>query len=148
MKNTLHGYMTIEAALLMPMVWFALFFMIFAGFFQYDRCIAEQDSKIIVLRASDMRKKEEAKVIQKVLDKGELAGKKRLLFSNPVQREFHISKDRAIMKIRGKVNTVLNNLIKESALTVFEYAAEYEAENFEPVSFIRMCRRIENYAGS
>ena len=48
MKNTLSGYMTVEAALLMPMVWFSLFFVMFAGFFLYDRCIAEQDSKIIV----------------------------------------------------------------------------------------------------
>lgn len=46
-KNTLHGYMTVEAALLMPMIWFTLFFMIFVGFFQYDRCIAEQDGKFI-----------------------------------------------------------------------------------------------------
>ena len=78
MKHTLHGYMTVEAALLMPMVLFSLFFIIFAGFFQYDRCIAEQDGKMIVVRASDMREKDEAKVIRKVMEKGELAGKKKL----------------------------------------------------------------------
>lgn len=148
MKNTLHGYMTVEASLLMPMVWFSLFFMIFAGFFQYDRCIAEQDSKVIVLRASEMREKEEAKVIQKVMEKGELAGKKKLLFSDSIQKELYLSKDKAKMKISGKVNTILDSLVKESDLKFFAYAAEYEAEKYDPVQFIRICRRIENYAGN
>ncbi len=52
MKNTLHGYMTVEAALIMPIVWFAIFFLIFAGFFQYDRCVAQQDCRVMVDRKS------------------------------------------------------------------------------------------------
>ena len=106
MKNTLSGYMTVEAALLMPMVWFSLFFVMFAGFFLYDRCIAEQDSKIIVMRASEERETDEAKVIRKVMEKGDLAGKKKLLFSNGVQKELHISDEKAKIKISGGVNTV------------------------------------------
>ena len=116
MKNTLSGYMTVEAALLMPMVWFSLFFVMFAGFFLYDRCIAEQDSKIIVMRASEERETDEAKVIRKVMEKGDLAGKKKLLFSNGVQKELHISGEKAKIKISGGVNTVLNGLVKEGGL--------------------------------
>ena len=148
MKNTLYGYMTVEASLVMPIVWFCLFLMIFAGFFQYDRCIAEQDSKIIVLRASEMRGKNEAEVIQKVMENSELAGKKKLLFSNSVQKEFHMSGDKATMKISGKVNTILNDLIKENNFNIFAFTAEYEAENYDPVGFIRLCRRVEKYAGN
>lgn len=147
MKNTWNGYMTVEAALLMPMVWFSLFFMIFAGFFLYDRCIAEQDSKIIVMRASQERGTDEAKVIRKVMEKGELAGKKKLLFSNAVQKELHVSEDTAKIKISGRVNTILDNLVKEGSLSVFAYASEYEAEKNDPVQLVRICRRMEKYAG-
>lgn len=146
--NTLHGYMTVEAALLMPMVWFTLFFIIFVGFFQYDRCIAEQDGKLIVVRASEMREKEKVQAVQNVIERGELAGKKKLLFSNSIQKDFHISKDKAEIKISGSVNTVLNSLVKESNFRVFTYAAEYEAKNYDPVRFIRTCRRLGSYAGS
>ena len=148
MKNTLNGYMTVEAALLMPMVWFSLFFVMFAGFFLYDRCIAEQDSKIIVMRASEERETDEAKVIRKVMEKGDLAGKKKLLFSNGVQKELHISDEKAKIKKRGGVNTVLNGLVKEGDLGMFAYSSEYEAEKNDPVGFIRRCRRIEKYAGN
>lgn len=147
MKNTLNGYMTVEAALLMPMVWFSMFFMIFAGFFLYDRCIAEQDSKMIVMRASEERESDEARVIRKVMEKGDLAGKKKLLFSRDVQKEFNISGDKAKMKISGRVNTILSRLVRKSDLGVFAYSAEYEAERNDPVGFIRACRRVEKYAG-
>ena len=147
MHNTLHGYMTIEAALLMPMVWFSLFFLIFAGFFQYDRCVAEQDGKIIVLRASEVRGRDEASVIRTVMEKGELAGKKKLLFSEDVQRELHITKNKAKIKISGKVNTILGSLIKGTKYPVFSYGAEYEAKKYDPAQVVRICRRIVNDAG-
>lgn len=146
MKNTWNGYMTVEAALLIPMVWFSLFFVIFTGFFLYDRCIAEQDSKIIVMRASQERETDEAKVIRKVMEKGELAGRKKLLFSNAVQKELQVSEDKAKIKISGRVNTILDSLVKEGFLSAFTYAAEYEAEKNDPVQLIRTCRRIEKYA--
>lgn len=148
MKYKLHGYMTAEAALLMPMVWFALFFFIFAGFFQYDRCIAEQDGKIIVLRASEMRGMDEASVIRTVMEKGELAGKKKLLFSDGVQKELLITKDRAKIKISGKVKTILNGFVKDKKFSVFSYGAEYEAKKYDPVRIIRICRRLESYGGN
>lgn len=147
MKNTLCGYMTVEAALLMPIVWFAVFFLIFVGFFQYDRCIAQQDCGVIVMRASDLREKDEAKVLRTVLEKGELASGKKLLFSSSVHKDFHMSENKVRMQIDGSVNTILNRLVKETNLNAFAYTSEYETEKYDPVRFIRVCRRIEKYAG-
>ena len=131
----------------MPIVWFVLFFFIFAGFFQYDRCIAEEDSRTIVLRTSQMHRKDEASLVRSVLEKGELAGKKKLLFSDGVQRELNLTGGKAKIKINGRVNTILNSLIDEAEVPVFSYETEYEMRKYEPVSVIRMCRRIETYAG-
>lgn len=147
-NNTLNGYMTLEAALLMPIVWFTLFFVLFAGFFQYDRCIAEQDGKLITIRAVEMREKEEAKVLQSVMGKEELAGGKKLLFSHFIKKELHMSDDKAKIEISGQINTVLSGLLEESGLSVFSYTAKYEAEQYDPTGFIRMCRRVKTYAGS
>lgn len=148
MKHTLHGYMTLEAALVMPLVWFSLFFMIFAGFFQYDRCIAEQDGKRIILRASEMRGKDEATVIRTVMGDGELAGEKKLLFSDAAQKELQVKRDKARIKISGRVNTILDSFVNGGNFQVFSYGAEYEVKKYDPVHFIRTCRRIENYAGN
>lgn len=131
----------------MPMAWFTLFFMIFAGFFQYDRCIAEQDGKRALLRASEMRDEDEAAVIRKVMGNGELAGKKKLLFSEGIRRELRVKKDKAEIKTGGRIRTILNCFVKEGVFSVFSYAGEYEVKKYDPVHFIRICRRIENYGG-
>lgn len=144
MKNTLHGYMTLEATLLMPMVWLSLFFIIFAGFFQYDRCVAEQDCRVIILRASEMRGKDEASVIRTVMERGELAGEKKLLFSDGVQKKLDVTGDKVRIRISGKVNTILKSFVKGEGFNVFSYRAEYETEKYDPVRFIRLCRRMES----
>lgn len=148
MEHKLNGFMTVEAALLMPMAWFALFFLIFAGIFQYDRCIAEQDGRRIVLRASQMRGKDEAAVTQSVLAKGELAGESKMLFGSDLQRDLELTNNRVKMTIKGKVNTILNSLVRAEDVPVFAYGTEYETKKYDPVLAIRTCRRIEHYAGN
>lgn len=139
----LNGYMTLEAALLMPIVWFLMFFLMFAGFFQYDRCIAEQDSKIIALRSSTMREKDEAEILRKAMEGGELTSRKKLLFSDNIGRELHMTQNKVTIKISGKVNTILNSLVKEGNLAVFSYAAAYEVKTYDPVQDTRIRKRIE-----
>lgn len=46
------GYFTLEAALLMPMVFAVYCFLFYIGFYQYDRCLAEQDLRLALLRGS------------------------------------------------------------------------------------------------
>lgn len=147
MKHRLQGSMTLEAALIMPMVWFSLFFIIFAGFFQYDRCIAEQDGKRIILRASEMRGADEATVIRTVMGGGELAGEKKLLFSDAVEKKLEVARDKIRIKISGRVNTILDSFVRDGNIPVFSYGAEYEVKKYDPVHFIRTCRRIENGEG-
>lgn len=142
--KTLNGSMTIEAALLMPIVWFSMFFLIFVGFFQYDRCVAEQDSKIIALHSSVMREKDEAEVLRGAMENGELTGKKKLLFSNSVRRELHMTKNKVTIKISGKVNTILNSLWKEGNLAVFSYDATYEVKTYDPVKDVRIRKRLKD----
>ena len=51
-RTYLCGYMTIEASLIIPLVIGTYFFLIFAGFFLYNKCILTQDTYIICYRAS------------------------------------------------------------------------------------------------
>lgn len=146
MKKRVNGYMTLEAAMLMPLVWFVLFFAVFMGFFLYDRCIAEQDCKIILLQTSNMEEKDEAEIIRKIKERVNLADKKKLLFSNSVEQQFHVTDQKAVIKIKGTVPTVLNGLLKDGRFSFFSYASEYETDRYDPVKFIRNCRRLKKYA--
>ena len=46
--------MTLEASLIMPLVLYVCIFIIYAGFYQYDRCIMQQDIYRAALRGSSL----------------------------------------------------------------------------------------------
>lgn len=48
--NAADAYFTVDAALIMPMVLALYVLIIYASFFMYDRCIAEQDAYILCMR--------------------------------------------------------------------------------------------------
>lgn len=144
-EKKLNGYMTLEAAMIVPIVWFTLFFAIFTGFYLYDRCIAEQDCKIILMQASNMEKNNDAEIVRKINEKVNLADKKKLLFSNSVSKDIQVTDKKAEIEIRGNIPTILNSLMKDNGLSPFTYAAAYETDRYEPVRFIRNCRRVKGY---
>ena len=51
-KKKLHGYFTVEAAMIIPIVIFIIAFLIYAAFLVYGRCIMIQDSYLLALEAS------------------------------------------------------------------------------------------------
>ncbi len=144
-KRKLNAYMTLEASLLMPLVWFGLFFAIFTGFFLYDRCIAEQDCKIILLQASNMEEKDGTEIIRRIRERANLADQKKLLFGHSALKDFHVTDKKVEVTIKGNVPTILNHLMKNTELSSFAYEAKYETDRYEPVRFIRTCRRLEHY---
>ncbi len=53
-RRRVAGYLTVEAALVLPVALLVICLVIYLGIYQYDRCIAQQDVQIAVLRASGM----------------------------------------------------------------------------------------------
>lgn len=53
------GYMTVEAGFIIPWTIFLFVFLIYAGFYLYDKCVLFQDAYTVCFRGS-IQKKEEA----------------------------------------------------------------------------------------
>lgn len=50
MKKQENAYFTVEAAMVMPIVLFAIGMVIYLGFFQYSRCLAEQEEGLLQIQ--------------------------------------------------------------------------------------------------
>ena len=50
------GYFTVEAALIFPFVMGVILLVIYMWFFQYDRCLMEQDYALITVMATEKQK--------------------------------------------------------------------------------------------
>lgn len=61
------AYFTIEASILTPMIFLILLWIIYLGFFQYDRCLLTQDSYIMAMTESRNYYQNNAKMYQNIL---------------------------------------------------------------------------------
>lgn len=80
------GYMTVEAALVMPVVFAVILFTIFLMFFRYDRCFMEQNLARALVEVGTMPCEDKALMVNQLKIDAEYYGKDRFLFwtSDPV----------------------------------------------------------------
>ncbi len=60
------AYFSLEACLIMPLVFYFICFLIYAGFYQYDRCLLYQDTYRLLIRGSQVKFADSAEVSQKI----------------------------------------------------------------------------------
>ncbi len=141
MKKT-DAYLTVEAVLVLPVVLAVVVLVIYLWFFQYDRCLMEQNMGKLALRGCSLQ----------VTDKKELA---QTLYrqSEQIDPESYLAWDAAHAEITLKGNQVN---IRQEAFLKFPFqglafwrgdagwktAAEYKSRRIAPMTFIRNCRKI------
>lgn len=76
MSKLVSAYMTVEAALLLPMVLCVIVIGYYVSFFLYDRCVLNQDSYLLCLRESYRKDEEEPSVSTEDMEEavGQLIG--------------------------------------------------------------------------
>lgn len=63
-QKYLSGYFTVEATLIMMFVLYSCVFIIYVGFYQYNRCVMEQNAYRIALRASGFYRENNEEVMK------------------------------------------------------------------------------------
>lgn len=135
------GYMTVEASLIMPIVLLVICFVIYAGFYQHDRCIMEQAAYRAALRGSSLYgadKEEKYRAAEDTLK--ELT--KDCFAAMNASYEI-VMKDRLTITSEGTLKIPLSGLAR--LVGAGEWTAEKEIGSGlqDPVFFIRVCRRLE-----
>ena len=62
----MNAYFTVEAAMVMPIVLWVVLFVIYLLFFQYNRCLTDQDVGVLVLRGSILQEESPKERIKKI----------------------------------------------------------------------------------
>lgn len=61
------AYFTIEATLLIPIVFLFLWFLIYLGFYQYDRCLFTQDTYILAMTEAQNYSRSNAEMYRNIM---------------------------------------------------------------------------------
>ncbi|MBQ9135937.1 MAG: pilus assembly protein [Lachnospiraceae bacterium] len=134
------GYMTVEATLIMPIVLYVCIFIIYSGFFLYDRCVMKMDAYRAVLRASSIYRQDSQAVYNMAWDTlDNLTGEKYIATDH--QYEVAVQ-GKVQVRICGQVEMPFGGIEEMTGVSVWSIEETAESDCISPVLFIRTCRRL------
>lgn len=139
-----NAYLTVEAALVLPMLMGMIFFIIYMLLFQYDRCLMEQDLGAMALWGSSVEESD-----TKTLD--EMARERMAALYRDKYRAWRfmdlqllLKENRFTAKGSGQLAFPVSGLNFWSSSNIWSTEVLYEYRRLSPVTFIRLCRGLMN----
>lgn len=140
-----NAYLTVEAALVLPLVFGVIFFIVYMLLFQYDRCLMEQDLGAMALwgcsvEASDEEALEKlAEERMKAMYRDKYAAWRFTELASRMERNRFTASGKAQLRfpVPG-LNFWGGN--------VWDTEVVYEYKRLSPVAFIRLCRGLKSLA--
>ncbi|MCH5270578.1 MAG: pilus assembly protein [Lachnospiraceae bacterium] len=136
------AYFTVEAVLIFPMVLYVCVFIIYSGFYIYDRCVTGQDAYRAALRASSLYRQDNQEVYNAAEDTLRMLMKDKYIaaecnFTIKVQQEVSIT-------VAGSTAMPFQGLKLLTGTEDWYIEETAKSKCINAVVFIRMCRQIEN----
>lgn len=137
-----NAYFTVEAALVLPVVISILLFIIYILFYQYDRCLLEQDMGAMALWGS-LEEADDAGELQEKAERRmtELYREKYMAWSF-AELEAGLERNRFSVKGAGSLTFPLPGFNFWGGGNIWGARAEYGYTRLSPVTFIRLCHKF------
>lgn len=137
-----NGYMTLEASLIMPFVLYICLFIIYIGFFLYDRCIFMQDCYRIALRGSSVYRDNNQDVYNAAYAYLNKITPGKYITNN---YEFNISVEKEItVNASGEYIKPLLKMLWMEGNKTWTINSEEESKCINPTIIIRLCRELQD----
>ena len=137
-----NAYFTVEAALVLPLVISILIFVIYMLFYQYDRCLLEQDMGALALWGSLEEAADAASFEEKVRNRIAQLYRKKYMAWSYTQLEAGLEQNNFCVKGAGSLTFPLPGWNFWSGENVWSARAEYSYRKLSPVAFIRLCHKF------
>ena len=137
----LDAYMTVEAALVFPVVMGSILFVIYAMLFQYDRCLLEQDTGAIALWGSLAEAADTAELESKIQKRMSEMYRDKYMMWRFQTLEASLDKNRFSVNGAGQLSFPFAGLNYWGSGNTWGVQAGYGYNRLEPVTFIRICRK-------
>lgn len=143
-KNIQNGYMTLEAALLFPIIFTSIVLLIYLSFFIYDRCRLENSAYIAALRGSRMITEENEEIYEEVSRLATELVEGHLIAARDVTQHVEVSMNEVKVSYTARVvppyGTLLMQMVNRD---IFKIKAEEKASKIRILMNIRAFRKAE-----
>ena len=145
-KRTRHknmgGYMTLEAAFIIPWTVFLFVFLIYASFYLYDKCVLFQDAYTVCFRASVQ--KEENGVSEYLSSHMETQFGKKYFGTGTIEKSAQQSDKEVRVYGACSVKVPFPHFLTMPQAGGWQIQTEAKAQIINPTKVIRKCRMVEN----
>lgn len=135
------AYMTLEATLIMPLVLYICIFIIYMGFYIYDRCIMKQDAYRAALKGSSQYVADNQEVYNEVYRSMENLKQDKYIAT---ECNYEITvRERVMVSVKGCIKMPFRGIAQITGGGEWKIEEKAESRCINPVVFIRLCRDLE-----
>ncbi len=139
-----NAYLTLEASLIMPFVLMILVFLIYTGFYYYDKCLLQQDAYRIMIRGSQMRFMTNEEVAQKLLNDDLNLNDDKYVMCVVADKRIGVDYNSISVEQQAMLRAAYPSIFRTTGNNVWEMNFRKVAVRIHPVETIRSFRKIEN----
>lgn len=136
------GYMTLEASLIMPFVFYICLFIIYIGFLLYDRCLIMQDCYRIALRGSSTYGNNNQDVYNTAYDYMRKVSYQKYITNN-YNFQIQVNKD-VTVRADGKYIMPLFGVWNLNGKEIGTFYFEEKSKCIKPTIVIRLFRELQD----
>lgn len=135
------AYLTVEASMMLPIVIAVILLTIYMLFFQYDRCLMEQNAGKLALRGCTLQLADGQELIRQLTVQSQEKDN-RFLAWNMEEIQIALKRNRVSVKCSGELAFPFQGLVFWSGDRIWQSECIYENRQVQPMQFIRNCKKI------
>lgn len=134
------GYFTVEAAMVLPMVMMIIVWMLYLLFFQYDRCLLEQDMGVLALRGATLQADNNEERLRLLREEADNLYWEKYIAWESGKIELKLEHGQVSVKQNAEIKFPFGRA--GFASNVWKTTTDCESHVLSPVSFIRSYEKI------
>lgn len=141
-----NAYFSLEACLVMPIVFYTIIFLIYVGFYHYDKCLLQQDIYRMLIRGSQVKFSLNEEVARKIKEEDAKWYYEKYILCNWEDKTVEVLHDKIRIKQQAAVKASVPMLIKWTGMEMWSIDVDFESARIRPTDIIRNCRKLEKAA--
>lgn len=136
-----NAYFTVEAAIVFPIVLSTVLFVIYTMFFQYDRCLLEQDIGVIALRGAAMQINDKEILADEIEEQAVQINYNKYLIWENGEMSLKLEGYKLCIMGNGQISHPFNSF-EMGGYKLWRAETSFKNDRVNPISFIRICRKL------
>ena len=140
-----NAYFSLEACLIMPIVFWTIIFVMYMGFYQYDKCVLQQDLFRMLIRGSWQKFLSNEELAQKMKEEDAKWYYEKYVLCNWENKQLEVGHNEIRIAQTAVFDVKVPLIGKWTTNGDMEICADFTGTRIHPVETIRSCRKLEGF---